>query len=172
MDTQGFLADNREVILRRWFDIVVESYPAHSSAFLKGQRDRFRNPVGHAISEAVARVYDQIMADMDTAVVGEALDSIIRIRSVQDFTPTDAVGWVFGLKSLIREAIDERGFGGTDVDGLLDIDARIDRVALVAFEKYMECRERLFEVRTNDIKRRSQCLPGRSKAAGCEEMGQ
>jgi hypothetical protein len=172
MDTQGFLADNREAILRRWFDIVVESYPAHSSAFLKGQRDRFRNPVGHAISEAVAIVYDQMLAEMDTTVVGEALDSIIRIRSVQDFTPADAVGWVFGLKSLIREALDERGFDGTDISGLSEIEARIDRVALVAFEKYTECRERLFEVKMNDLKRRSRWLPGRSKAAGYEEMGQ
>jgi len=118
MDTPSFLADSREAILRRWFDLVVESYPAHSSSFLKGQRDRFRNPVGHAISEAVARVYDQIRSEMDAAAVGEALDSIIRIRSVQDFTAAEAVGWVFGLKSLIRQAMDERGLTWADIDGL------------------------------------------------------
>lgn len=172
MDTPGFLADNREAILRRWFDLVVESYPAHSSAFLKGQRDRFRNPVGHAISEAVARVYDQILTEMDTTAVRDALDSIIRIRSVQDFTAVEAVGWVFELKSLIREAIDEQDIVRPDSGFLSVIDTRIDRVALVAFEKYTECRERLFEIKTNEIRRRSQRSPGMSKAAGYEEMGQ
>ena len=40
-------------------------------------------------------------------------------------------------------------------DDLVDLESRIDRVALLAFEKYTECREKLHEIRNNEIKSRA-----------------
>ena len=42
----------------------------------------------------------------------DALDGIIRIRSIQDFTPSEAVGFIFDLKTVIRGVVDAEGRGG------------------------------------------------------------
>jgi hypothetical protein len=62
------------------------------------------------------------------------------------------------LKTAIREVVDGQLRGGEKRDGLAELEARIDRVALLAFEKYTECREKIHEVRNKEIKGRTMKL--------------
>lgn len=163
MELSTFWERNREPIVGRWFDLVVDTYPRGTSEFLAKQKDRFRNPVGHAIGEGLGPIYSQIISAMDSDELLRALDGIIRIRAVQDFAPSDAVAFVFRLKGVIRDVLNKQGTP-EDPDELTEIEARIDRVALLAFDKYTECREKLFEVRTNEIKNRSLRLLERANA--------
>jgi hypothetical protein len=87
---------------------------------------------------------------MDTDRIATALDAIIRIRAVQDLTASQAVGFVFLLKPILLELQPERN------PVLLDVllNDRIDRLALMAFDKYMQCREQLADIRVNEGRRR------------------
>ena len=149
------LEQNRETILGRWFDLIAGTYPEVTSAFLAKQKDQFRNPVGHAISQSIGPIYDQVLSAMDTDELLHALDGVIRIRSVQDFTPSGAVVFVFQLKTAIRDVMDAQIRDPEKWDDLLELESRIDRVALLAFEKFTECREKLHEIRNNEIKSRA-----------------
>ena len=81
------------------------------------------------------------------------LDGIVRIRSVQAMSPREAVGFVFLLKDVVRETLArEIGEGGLDKE-LRTFEDRVDRVALMAFETYMRCREDLFNIRIRSIQR-------------------
>lgn len=149
---KALLEENREAILGKWFELIAGSYPEVTTRFLATQKDRFRNPVGYAITESIGNVYDQIVSAMDTDQLLGALDGIIRIRSVQDFSASETVGFVFELKDAIREVIG--GLGARNDLG--DLESRIDRVALLAFEKYTECREQLHRVRNREIEDRAK----------------
>jgi hypothetical protein len=81
---------------------------------------------------------------METERIAPALDALIRIRAVQDLTASQAVGFVFLLKPILREL--------APVDDSLN--DRIDRLALMAFDKYMQCREQLADIRVNEGQRR------------------
>ena len=48
---KDLMEGKKSVILERWFDAILETYPTDSSGFLKKQSDRFANPVGHTISQ-------------------------------------------------------------------------------------------------------------------------
>jgi hypothetical protein len=152
MNPRGMPALDRERVLAGWFKSIAETYPQVMATFLTTQHDRFRNPVGHAVLEAIGPVYDQVVSTMDEDVVGGALEGILKVRAVQDFKASEAVGFVFALKSVIRNVA---GAEGSDPERFEDIDARIDRVALLAFDKYSECRERLHNIRANEIRARS-----------------
>ena len=154
MELATLLERKRKAILGQWIQLVIETYPPATSNLLGKQGDQFLNPVGHAIAESLGRVYDQIQSGMDTDELMDALDRVIRIRSVQDFTPSEAVSFVFGLKAVIRDALDAEGGGGGALSELASLDSKIDRVSLLAFEKYMACREKLHEIRNNEIKKR------------------
>jgi hypothetical protein len=155
MELATLLDQNREIVLGKWFDRIAGSYPEVTSKFLAKQKDQFRNPVGHAISQSIGPIFDQVISVMDTDEVLRALDGVIRIRSVQDFTPSEAVAFVFELKTAIRDVTDARMWGPENWDDLAELESRIDRVALLAFEKYTECREKLHEIRNNEIKSRA-----------------
>ena len=91
MDLQSLLESNREAILGRWFDLIIATYPRGSVDFLSRQKDRFRNPVGHAIRGAVGPIFDEVVSTMDADRLSDALDGILRIRAVQDLSPSEAV---------------------------------------------------------------------------------
>ena len=168
MELASVLVRNREAILEKWFEAIIGTYPQQTSQFLAKQKDRFRNPVGYAIERSIGPVYDQLTSSIDTSIDAEslrdALDSIIRIRSVQEFKPSEAVAFVFELKSVIREAL---GDGRADLErsgDLAVLDERIDRIAMLAFDKYTECRQKLFDIRTDEIRRQSTKLMERYTA--------
>jgi hypothetical protein len=163
MELAALLQENRETILGKWFELISKSYPEVTSKFLAKQKDRFRNPVGYAINQSIGPIYDQVASAMDTDRLLEALDGIIRIRSVQDFTPTQTIGFVFQLKGLIREVIGAQTRGAEKWNDLAELESRIDRVALLAFEKYTECREQLHQVRNREIESRAMKVLGRVK---------
>ena len=103
MDLAALLEQNRETILAKWFDLISRTYPPATSEFLTKQEDQFRNPVGHAIGQGIGPIYDQVVSAMDTDTIQRALDGIIRIRAVQEFTASEAVGFVFQLHYLLSE---------------------------------------------------------------------
>ena len=165
MELATLLEQNRETILAEWFDVIRETYPRVTSEFLASQDDQFGNPVGHAITHSIGPIFDQVVSTMDAVELLRALDSIIRIRSVQDFSPSEAVAFIFELKTVIRDVTSGQLSGrGRTRDALTDLESRIDRVALLAFEKYTECREKLHEIRAKEIKGRTMKLLERVNA--------
>jgi hypothetical protein len=90
--------------------------------------------------------------------VPEALEAIIRIRAVQDFSPAEAVGFVFLLKRAVREVLEGASSGSLPANMQSELEARIDALALSAFEIYTRCREQLFEIRVREAQRRTAAL--------------
>jgi hypothetical protein len=174
MQLETLLELKRETILGAWCDLIIKTYPPEASEFLGNRGDPFRNPLGHAISESIGRIYDEIRSAMDADELLRALDGIIRIRSVQEFTASEAVSFVFDLKPVIRQVVDAELSGPDTMGELTSLDSRIDRVALLAFEKYMACREKLHEIRNNEIKNRMAKLlqaADKGPAGSPEETG-
>ena len=165
MGLEALLKENREAILEKWFERIIGTYPDVTSKFLAKQKDRFRNPVGYAITQSIGPIYDQVASVMEADQLLEALDSIVRIRSVQDFSPTEAIGFVFQLKAAIRAEIGDRIQDLERWDELAELESRIDRLALLAFEKYTECRENLHQIRNREVDSRAARVLGRAQAS-------
>jgi hypothetical protein len=100
------LAEPKKTILEKWVERTLATYPSQTLRFFESEKDRFRNPVGHTLREGLARLLDQITGEMDLDQVRPALESIVRLRAVQDFTPSQAVGFVYLLRVILDE--DER----------------------------------------------------------------
>lgn len=151
------LAAKRGAVLERWFQAVLATYPAETARFLAGGADPFANPVGHTVREGLGRLYDRFVADAPVTELSSAIDGIVRIRAVQEFTPSAAVGFVYTLRGILREELAD-----SDIDpaGQAALESGIDRLALVAFDVYMQCREKIFEIRVREIKE-SQLLAAR-----------
>jgi hypothetical protein len=58
----------------------------------------------------------------------------------------------------VREALDGELQRCPDGGSLAAVDGRIDEMALLAFDLFMKCRERMYEIKTNEAKRRIYVL--------------
>jgi hypothetical protein len=139
------LARKRDAILEKWLEQTLASYPSQTAGFLRNVRDRFRNPVGHTLKEGLATLLDEITGEMDSTKITPALESIVRLRAVQDFTPAQATGFVFALREILYDNLQ----GG----GPPTCQKRIDELALLAFDLYMRCREEIYEIKARERQR-------------------
>ncbi len=150
----GNAMSSRDPILERWIAETIQSYPPSAAPFLAGENDPFRNPVGHTLRESLTALFDELQGNMDPDRIAHALDALIRIRAVQDLTASQAVGFVFLLKPILLELQPERNPAARDVPLGVLLNDRIDRLALMAFDKYMQCREQLADIRVSEGRRR------------------
>jgi hypothetical protein len=159
MDLARVLEEKKSAILDRWFDLVLETYPADTQRFLKKQKSRFGNPVAHEISQGIEGIFDQLLKGAGEEAISPFLDRIVRIRAVQELTPAQALAFVFGLKRVIREELAGRPFPAE----LVEFEARIDHLALLAFNIYVGCKEQIFQLRVDEVKNRVGALLRRAK---------
>jgi len=153
MKLEDFLKQKGPHIRKRWLDLIIETYPADSHRFFKEQKDRFANPVGTTVSREVESLYHELVHGMDAERLDSSLDAIVRIRAIQDFSPSKALSFIFLLKKVLREEFDreikESPSAGQE---LLTLESRLDEMALKGFDLYMKCREKIYEIRAKEAK--------------------
>ncbi len=135
----------RTAILDAWFQKTIEIYPEHTRGTITRGGERFRNPVGFTVRESLATLVQELAGGMDVARAADAVEQIVRLRAVQDCTPAEAVCFVFFLRQIVREYQAENEFP--------DLERRIDELALMVFDRYVQCREDLALIRINEAKR-------------------
>jgi hypothetical protein len=148
------MSRKRPRIVEKWFDRILDTYPEDTSKFLRKEKDPFANPVRSTILQGIEGVYDEILKDRESPeTLNDFLDKVIRIRAVQDFSPSQALAFVFSLKAVIREVLDKEIRENHLHDQLLLLESRVDGLALRAFDVYVGCREEVYELRVNEVKR-------------------
>ena len=167
-----FLEENRGDIQDRWVNLVLDSYASDAATIFKREQDRFANPVGYTTRHTLTTVYALLFdhsdrPEPDMEQVRAELETFIKIRAVQTFTPASAVAFIYDLKTVVREAAArERGLEATPQDWERFHD-NLDDLALVVFDLYMASRERLFKAQLNEIKTMNHMLTQH----GCSAAG-
>ena len=154
MGLKQSLIEKKKSILERWLHLILETYPQETAKFIGKERDRFVNPVGVTLSEGMEALYEGLLKGAEADQLSSPLEKILQIRSVQDFSPSQAVVIV----SLLKKAIQEEMKGNKiEMNGMIeewfDLESRIDQLSLMAFDIYAKYRERIYEIRINEIKR-------------------
>jgi hypothetical protein len=151
---EDLLVKHRDRVLQQWSDFVMDSYHADSRTFLKTHLNKFANPVGASITEGLEGLYDGLARgdDFSSEHFLQSLDRVVRVRAVQEFTPSQALGFVFLLKKAVRQTLAPDLRKQDISEELLTWESKIDRLALLSFDLYMQCRETIFEIRCNEVK--------------------
>ena len=106
MNVQKIFREQRAVIVEGWINAVYSTYPLQTTGFLRTKNDPFTNPVGDMTKEAAGLIYDVIAGEHVTPQkIKHALDRFVRLRAVQQYTPSQGLGVFFLMKPLLREHI-------------------------------------------------------------------
>ncbi|MGC8906860.1 MAG: RsbRD N-terminal domain-containing protein [Desulfomonilaceae bacterium] len=162
------LKSKRSEILKSWSQFIRDTYPPETSRFLQSQPDEFANPVGAAIGRVTDQLFDLLVEkDLPWEEAARILDDLVRLRAVQDFSPSHAVGFIFLVKRAVRNAaLGELQDKELWAD-LLAFESKVDNLALTAFDLYMKCREKIYELRATEIRNRTSRILERA----CQKYG-
>ena len=162
MKISSLLLEKKPKLLKKWFDLILETYPPDTAIFLKGQKNRFANPVGHTIFEGTEGILDQLLQGNDADSISAFLDNIIRIRAIQNFTPSQAVGFIFLLKKAIRAELANEIREQQMHEELFMLESKIDELISISFDIYIKYREKIYKMRANELINRTSRLLKRS----------
>ena len=156
MDLTEALKQKRDKILSVWIERTLDSYT--SSVFFKQSKDRFANPVGANITEGLTGLYNCLLQGLGPQEYANALDQVIRIRAVQEFSPAQAVAPILELKWVVKQIFSADKQCRDLLPKLDSFDCDVDRAALTAFDLYVESKERLHRARIRELKSGSYIL--------------
>ena len=144
------LAEKESAILDKWLKQVLSAFPADSLNFLAKQNDRFANPLGHNFSEGLSVLFKDLRSESQGDVLA-TLEQLMKLRAVQaEQSPSESLAFIFALKDIIRSVCRKEWSEEFDREWP-ELAARIDQMALQAFDLYMASRERLFQVRVREL---------------------
>ena len=139
--------NKKEKWVRQWVETVLSTYPSESAQFYCDTADPFSNPVGATVRSSLSNLYDALVApQFNINDARHALQPIVKLRAVQDFSPSRALGFVYELKEIV--------VSGSDIssEAYMDLSTRIDKAMLVAFDLYMENKKTIYTLRAKQAR--------------------
>ena len=149
---KGLIQKNKSEIIKNWFAATIQTYAPDTAQFYKNQKDQFGNPVGSITSKGIAFLLDQLLNTFDPDAIKAYLDPIIRIRAIQDFSPSQATGFILLLKKILRENLANELQNAATATQFLAFESKIDQLCLLAFDLYMDCKEKIYEISANETR--------------------
>ena len=155
MKLSKLLTQHKNDIVKKWYDNALKSYKADVARFMQTQSDQFANPVGGAFSQNLEPLFNELCGEMNAEVLFANVDPIIRIRAVQSFAPSQAVAFIFSLKRVIRTVLKNELRSEKALRELTEFDLKIDVMGLIAFDAFMACREKIYDLKANEMRKRT-----------------
>lgn len=156
MKLEEALHNNRYKIVDRWVEYTLETYKA--SQFFTREKDSFANPVGGTIRDSLKKIFSLLTQNQETAAYKEPLSRLMHLRSVQDFTPSQAVAPLNAVKHITRDVLAADKETKPLIEELYDFEFSVDLAVLAAFDLYVECREKIYKIRVDEIRSGKQIL--------------
>jgi hypothetical protein len=150
------LHNSRYIIVDKWVDYTLATY--QSSNFFRSEKDSFSNPIGATIRDALSKLFALLSAETDPAEFKAVLATIMHLRSVQEFSPSQAIAPLNAVKHITREVLGSDKQTRDFINDLYDFEFAVDLAMLAAFDLYMECREKIYQIRINEIRSGSHIL--------------
>lgn len=158
MTLAQLIRDEKKAVVEQWYDMVLATYPAQTAKLWKASSDPFSNPVGQTTMRALSELTDHLLVWNDAAAICASLQPLVKIRAVQDFSPSKALAFVFSFKKVVR-GLFAKAVAREKLDAeLADLDSRVDNLALLATDIYVRAREDLYRMRLDEFKRTHRML--------------
>jgi hypothetical protein len=156
MKLEEALHNNRYKIVDKWVEYTLKTYKA--SQFFTREKDSFANPVGGTIRDSLKNIFSLLTKNQEATAYREPLSRLMHLRSVQDFTPSQAVAPLNAVKHITRDVLAADKQTKMLVDELYDFEFSVDLAVLAAFDLYVECREKIYQIRVEEIRSGKQLL--------------
>ncbi|MFP3981154.1 MAG: RsbRD N-terminal domain-containing protein [Desulfobacterales bacterium] len=147
------ISARRQRWIGKWLDALMQTYPDESARFFKDTKDPFANPVGATMKKGITDLFDVVTAEaFDPEAAHTALEPMIRVRAIQEFTPSQAVSFVTEIKSIVHSDAGSSAQAHPQAEKLRQIADNADRALLAAFDIYVNCKKQVYQLRARQAR--------------------
>lgn len=129
------------------------------------EKNPFANPVAYQLNRGLEAILSVLLAEEGGLAGLQAVDEVVRLMALQDSPPSQALAFVFFLKQVVREELAQELEDLSLAPELVELESRIDGLALLGFDAYMQRREKLYDIKVLEMKNR---ISGLLRRAGIE----
>ncbi len=152
--TKNLYITYKNQAIQQWIAAVYETYPLETIGFMRTKKDIFSNPVGYAIQKIAEPLYDIIVGEKkDINETYEFLLELIQIRTVQNFSPEQAVGIILLYKPILQKLFLHKKQEKISFQEYLIMESKIDSLMLITFNYYVKAQSTIYEQRILEQKR-------------------
>lgn len=153
MDALDILRSHKKELAAKWVDAVFTTYPLETTGFLRTRNDPFTNPVAHMTRQAADALLDALIGEeVDPEAVKAAVERFVKLRAVQKFSPGQSMAVFYLMKPVLRQIALPEMLACDQLDAYLNMESRLDTIALLAFDIYVNARDTVAEARIREIK--------------------
>lgn len=153
MDALEILRNHKKEMASKWTEAVFATYPIETTGFLRTRNDPFTNPVAHMTRQAADAIIDALNGEeVDQDEVKRAVERFIKLRAVQKFSPGQSMAVFYLMKPILRETVLPDMLANGRLQEYLEMESRLDTIALLAFDLYTASRETICEARIKEIR--------------------
>ena len=152
------LAENKMVIAEKWLNAVLSVYHEDGAQFFKRQNDQFANPLGYSARTGLEKVIERLASGKPWELPSELIQ-FVKLRAVQDFSPSKAIAFVYDLKRIIVEVCGQ-DLVVANFSEWQGVEAELDKLALQVFELYVADRELIYKVKLQEFKSGNAVVAG------------
>ncbi len=139
--------DVKKRMLEEWEEKIWEHYPIRPR--VKEIDYYIRNCTSKILSRIVEVYNGGELGDID-----ETVDDLMRFLATdRKLSPGDSIGLILYLKNLFLKE-----FPDLSKDEYIKLNQIIDRIACIAFDKYMACREHIYRLRVMEKEREVEMI--------------
>jgi hypothetical protein len=146
------LQEKKQSILAKWQHYVLNSDESHQMLIADKNKGRFSNPAAYVSGKNTDKIFDCLINVDENMDIITPLHDICRLRAVQDVKPSQALQFIPMLKQIIRDELSESQKSKFEKE-IWDLEKHIDKISLLAFDIYVECKNKINEIRIDEIKR-------------------
>ncbi len=150
---QKIIGKHKQALTDAWVEAVFATYPLETTGFLRTSHDPFTNPVAAMTREAAALLIDAVAGEnISPGQVKEALARFVKLRAVQKGDPSQSLAVFYLMKPALRKILLPEMQEAGELEAYLEAEARLDTLALFAFDLYESAREAVAEARIKEIR--------------------
>ncbi|MDW7675543.1 MAG: RsbRD N-terminal domain-containing protein [Bacillota bacterium] len=86
-----YLNEQSETVIEAWFELMIDQYPSEAKKLLRHEKNLFANPVGQTLYHSGLGIFLELVGEKRQNILEKHLEEIIRIKAVQDFTPSQSI---------------------------------------------------------------------------------
>lgn len=164
MNFKERLAEKKSAILKAWYDAALAIPAGRFPDFLEKQNALIADVMGYSLAEGLDGLFDALLRGVIPDDVSRFLDSMIRLRAVNDFKASQAVAFIAEVKKIVRKELGNEVLSDPFLrEELTTWEAAVDDLVLFAFDIYVRYREKILEQQTNEAKNETLRLLKKAK---------
>jgi hypothetical protein len=151
--------NDKERLLNEWYkNMVLSLYNNDETNYIMNEKDSFINPSGYILKNALVDIFVYLFEGIELDKITESLEKFAKLLALNGSDTEKNLNILFLLKNKIEEFVKTQRIFENCQDEFFYITSKFDRLVHKLFVLYASARDKIYEIKINEVKRLTYSL--------------